>query len=123
MDKLKLLAPNILRIGIALVIMWFGFQQLLHPIVWTGFLPGFVKSLPLTSITFIYLNGWFEVVAGLLLILGLFTRVASLLLALHLLGIVFSLGYGATAMRDLGLVIALVSIFFQGEDSWSISNR
>lgn len=112
-----------LRIGIALIILWFASQQLLHPDKWIGFLPDFVKSFSLAPITFIYLNGWFELVAGLLLIFGLFTRVASFLLALHLLGIVFSLGYGATAMRDLGLVFALVSIFINGKDTWAFDSR
>lgn len=122
MNNIKLYAPNILRICIALIIMWFGFQQLLYPSQWIDFLPGFVDSLPLSHITFIHLNGWFEVFASLLMIMGLFTRTATALIAIHLVGIVFTLGYSAIAIRDIGLIIALVSIFMNGDDSWSISN-
>lgn len=123
MNNLKSYAPNILRIGMSLVILWFGSQQLMHPSMWTGFLPGWVSSLPLTPITFIYLNGWLEIITGILLLIGLFTRVVGIILALHLLGIVFSVGYTATSVRDFGLTIALVSIFLNGEDAWSLDRK
>ena len=123
MNKVRKYSPNVLRIGIALVVMWFGFQQLSNPAMWTDFLPSFVGSLPLTPITFIYLNGWFEVFASTLLMLGVFTRIMSILIAIHLVGIVFSLGYSAIAVRDFGLIVALVSVFIEGEDSWSIDSE
>ncbi len=122
MDKLKSSAPKVLRIGISLIIMWFGFQQLLHPHQWVGFLPDFVESLPVSPITFVYLNGWFEVFASLLMMMGLFIRTTSCLIALHLIGIIFSLGYNAVAVRDLGLTIALVTIFLNGADDWSVDS-
>lgn len=123
MNNLKSYAPNILRVGMSLVILWFGSQQLLHPAMWTGFLPDWVSSLPLTPITFIYLNGWLEIVAGILLFLGFFTRIVGTILALHLLGIVFSVGYTAVGVRDFGLTIALISIVLNGEDSWSLDRK
>lgn len=86
-------------------------------------MPGFVDAFPISQTTFVYLNGWFEVFASLLMLLGLFIRVSSLLLALHLAGIVLSLGYSAIAMRDLGLTIALIAIFMHGTDSWSIDSK
>lgn len=120
MNYLKSIAPNILRIGLALVMLWFGFTQCMGPASWVGVLPEWTSSLPISQITFVYLNGWMEMCAGLLLILGLFTRFVSAILAIHLIGIVFSLGYNAIAVRDFGLVIALISIFMNGEDSWSL---
>jgi uncharacterized membrane protein YphA (DoxX/SURF4 family) len=123
MNKFKSYAPNFLRIGISLVIMWFGFQQLIHPEQWINFLPEFVDSMPFSNITFVYLNGWFEVFAGLLMVLGLFTRIASILIIIHLVGIVFTLGYNAIAIRDIGLIFALISISLHGPDSWSIDSE
>ncbi len=123
MKNLKTYSPNILRVGIAAVIMWFGFQQLMHPTSWTGFLPDFAESIPMSKIYLIYLNGLFEVLASLLMILGLFTRTASLLMAIHLTAIIYTLGYGPIALRNLGLVIALFVVFLNGKDSWSISNK
>ncbi len=109
----------VLRVGIGAVMIWFGSQQLLHPAMWTGFLPEFTKSLSISQITFIYLNGWFEIVAGILLVIGFYTRIVAFFLSLHMLGIVLSVGYGATGVRDFGLAIALISLFFQGEGAWS----
>jgi uncharacterized membrane protein YphA (DoxX/SURF4 family) len=106
---------NVLRIGISLVVLWFGTQQLLSPENWTGFLPSFIDSLPLSQITFIYLNGLFEIIASLLLILNIWKKVVSALLALHMLGIVFTLGYNAIAVRDFAIFIALLSIFLEKE--------
>ncbi len=123
MNQFKSFAPSFLRIGISLVILWFGSEQLLHPDLWTAFLPSWAKSLPFSQITFIYFNGSLEVVMGLLLIIGLFTRIVSIILALHLLGIVFTLGYNDIAVRDFGLFIALISIFLYGADDYSLDTK
>ena len=110
----------VLRVGLGLVMLWFGTQQLSNPSPWMGFLPNFTKSLPISQINFIYLNGWFEVCCGTLLILGFYTRIIALLLAIHLMGITLSVGYGATGVRDFGLTIALISIFLNQENYLSL---
>ena len=117
---LKKYAPFILRIGISLVFFWFGFSQLFFPQEWVGFLPSWLDSLPLSQTSFILINGSFELLFGFFLLLGLFTRLSALLLALHLFGIVVSLGYTAIAVRDFGLAIATLSIFFRGDDDFCL---
>jgi len=52
LDKTKKYSPVILRFGLAIVFLWFGFSQLKNPDSWTSLLPAFLNS----SITFIYLN-------------------------------------------------------------------
>jgi len=115
-DKIKKYSPVVLRFGIAIVFLWFGFSQLKNPSSWTGFLPAFLNS----SVAFIYLNGIGEIILAILLLLGLFTRTSSFLLGLHLVGIIFTLGYGAIAVRDLGLAIATFSIFLHGADEFCL---
>ena len=61
-------------------------------------------------------NAVFEIIFASLLALGIFTRIASLLLALHMIGIVVSLGYNAVAVRDFGLMIATFTVFLNGPD-------
>lgn len=119
----KQYAPSIVRIGISIVFLWFGLNQIFSGDDFLGYLPTFVNSLPLQPLTFILLNGIFEVVFGLLLIVGLLTRISALLLGLHLLGIIFSLGYNEIAVRDFGLMIATVSVFIHGNDKWCLSNK
>ena len=64
------------------------------------------------------LNGCFEVIFGMLLLSGFYVRGVSLILGLHLIGISFSLGYSAIGVRDFGLSMATISLFFFGEDNF-----
>lgn len=113
-------SPKVLQIGLGLVMVWFGLQQITSPTSWIGYLPEFVNSLPISEITFVSFNGWFEVVFGILLIAGFYTRIVTGLLSLHLLGITFTVGYNEIGVRDFGLSMALVSIFLQGPSTWSL---
>ncbi len=113
-------SPVVLRIGLGLVMIWFALQQLQGPASWVGFLPTWTGSLPISQITFVYLNGWFELTFGILLIAGFYTRIVASLLGLHMLGIVCSVGYGPTGIRDFGLAVALISIFLHGSSSYSL---
>lgn len=116
LEKLKRYAPAVLRIGLALVFLWFGFNQIFDGQSWLGYLPSFAYSLPVKPITFIFLNGLFEVLFGSMLIVGIYTRLSSGLLSLHLLGIILSLGYNEIAVRDVGLFFAGLSVFLNGDD-------
>jgi len=121
-ENLEQAGPVILRLGLALVFLWFGFSQLMSPTQWTSFLPSFVSIVPISAVKFVLLNGWFEIVAAVLLILGAYTRLAALLLALHLFGITFTIGWNALGIRDFGLAVATLVIFLQGAGSFSIDN-
>ena len=68
-------------------------------------------------------NGIFEVIFGTLLGLGIFTRIVAIILAVHLISITFSLGYGETAVRDFGLAMATASIALGGADIWSLERK
>ncbi len=131
--KAKPYTPIVVRISIALVFLWFGINQLLVPKDFMGYLPSWVIQdaagfghyfhsiimlLHLTPAMIIFFNGLLETVLGLLLLVGLFTRVSALLLGLHLLSIAFSLGYNDVAIRDLGLFLVSISVFLHGADLW-----
>jgi uncharacterized membrane protein YphA (DoxX/SURF4 family) len=117
MQKLSLF---ILRVGIGAVIIWFALQQLSNPSSWVFYLPDFTKNLPVSQIGFIYLNVWFELTFGTLMIVGFYTRIVAFFLALHMLGIVYTIGYNETGVRDFGLSIALISISLYGASGWSL---
>ncbi len=117
---MKKASSVILRIGIAAVIIWFGYQQLSDPTSWLGFLPPWAATLPISQLSLIYLNGWFEIVAGTMLFFGIYTRAVALFIALHLADITVTVGYGAIGVRDFGLTVAMISIFFYGSSPVSI---
>lgn len=72
-----------------------------------------------------YLGKGLELASGILLILGLFTRIALLAMAGTMSGICFGLGQGRIFMEDqhpfLFILIAFV-LFFTGPGKWSLDH-
>jgi uncharacterized membrane protein YphA (DoxX/SURF4 family) len=120
-DKLKNYGPAIVRIGVSLVFLYFGISQLVDPFAWTGWVPGFVSNI-INANLLVHINGIAEIVLGLLLIAGIFTRIAALLLALHLYGIAATIGFNPIGARDFGLATATLSVFFSGTDILCLEN-
>ena len=119
-EKRAIFAPVFVRVGVSLVVLWFGINQLLNPEQWISQLPEWTTLLPVSQIGLIYFNGWFEFVFGLTLLFGFYTRLSALLIALHLLDITFTVGYGAVGVRDFGLSISALSVFLSGSDALSV---
>lgn len=117
---MKNFSSILIRIAIAAVFIWFGIQQLIDPTSWLGFLPTWVNNIPISQTAFIYLNGWFELIFGTALLFGFYSRIAALLLGLHLLGITQSVGYGAIGVRDFGLALSALSIAAAGTSPFSL---
>jgi len=115
-ESLKTLAPTVLRISLSLVFLYFGFTQLQRPETFIGWLPAEAALIPLSARTLIVLNGSFEVIAGIALFIGIYTRLSSALLGLHLLAITISIGYTEIGVRDFGLALAALSIALFGAD-------
>jgi uncharacterized membrane protein YphA (DoxX/SURF4 family) len=115
------IAPAVVRIGLGLVFIWFGFQQLIDAGAWLGYVPPIVIALLHINVTtLVHFNGAFELVFGIALALGLFVRTTALLLALHIADIMLIVGYTSIGVRDFGLTAAAFSIFFQGADAASL---
>lgn len=121
MNKYSYLAPTVLRIGLALVFLWFGYSQVIDQIDWVDYVPASVVSMSgLTAETLVLLNGLFELVFGVALLLGFWTRTAALLLALHMIHITYIAGFDATGVRDFGLTIATIAVFLYGKDKFTL---
>ena len=121
--KLSAYGPVLLRIGMSLVFLWFGTNQFLHTAMWTGVVPAWAAGLFGSASTVVILNAWFEVVAGILLLVGFHTRVVALLLGLHLISIAGGFGLSAIGVRDWGLCLATLAIFFNGYDMWCVDKK
>lgn len=130
----------ILRLALAFVFLWFGINQLINQESFLGYVPQwlyphdiqmqhqhpmqFMHNIPTPSVHIILMaNGIFETVAGILLLVGFYTRIAAFIAALHVLAIAFSLGYNDIAIRDVGLAIASFSLVFSGAGPLSLDNR
>ena len=121
--NLKEYAPIVLRISLSLVFLWFGLTGVFNTEQFIGYVPESAYSLPISIESIVILNGIFEIILGILLITGLFTRVVSVILSLHTLLIMFSLGYNDVAVRDFGIALATLAIAFNGPDNWSLDRK
>ena len=113
----------ILRISMSLVFLYFGYQQISSPDSWIGFVPEFLTKSFLTPNNLVLANGILEISLGIFMILGLYTRFASLILSLHLFGIAFSIGYVPTGVRDFGLAFATLVVFLNGADIYTLDKK
>lgn len=107
----------ILRLGLAIVFLWFGFSQLFDGINWVSWVPEWaVNLLNIPPAMIVLLNGSFEVVAGALLALNIYTRWVALALAIHLFVLVIEIGLTPIGMRDFGLMMATLALVFLCEE-------
>ncbi|MDB5238852.1 MAG: DoxX family protein [Candidatus Parcubacteria bacterium] len=123
-SRLTAYAPVVVRIGMSLVFFYFSFSQFSDPSAWTGYVPqGVVALFGGNAVLLVLLNAWFELIFGLALFVGFQTRIAALLLALHLVGIAATIGISPVGVRDIGLAAATFSIFCAGADMLSLDRK
>jgi hypothetical protein len=94
----------------------------MDPKPWSTIIPAYATGLTgLSAITIVQLNAVFELVLSVALIVGVYTRLAGLLAALHIAQITLMMGYNAIGVRDFGLAMASLSIFLRGDDEFSVT--
>ena len=104
-----------LRLGLAVVFLWFGIDKMLHPAYWlNAWVPQGVQLLivkfSLTGIQFIYLNGIFEILVGLSLVTGVFTKFFSALAIIFLLSVLVFVSISEVTVRDFGLLGGFIAV-------------
>ncbi len=99
-------APTVGRILLGLVMLWFGYHELLLPGEWTGYVPVVSQSSSL-AIILVLAHGWVLLVLAAALLAGIAPRAAAAIASLLMLEIVISLavtGLSDTALRDVGVL-------------------
>lgn len=120
MNKYKNFAPALLRLGLAMVFIWFGANQLLDQTMWVKLIPEQIVSMTgLSPEAIVIANGVFEILMAVLLSFGIWIRLVAILLSVHLLMIIGDLGLTAIGVRDVGLLLAMLSVFLYGSDDYS----
>lgn len=106
-EKIGLLT---LRLGLALVYIYFGVSQLMDVSAWSRAIPEWAISITsLSAPTLVKANAIFELVLASLLALGIWSRIISFVLAAHLALITFIMGFTPTGVRDFGLTVATLA--------------
>ncbi len=122
LDKYSWVSAPIVRYAIALVYLYFGISQLIHPESFTFFIPQTLSAL-VDPVLLIYFNAGFEILFASLLILGKYTRISAFLLFVHLFFITLSLGFTQNGVRDFGLTMATLAVAIHGPDAWCLEYR
>ena len=120
---LETYSKPLLRISLSLVFLYFGYQQITAVDEWVGFVPDFALGFGVAAETLVMSNALLELVLGFFLLIGLYTRVVALVLALHLFGIALSIGFNPLGVRDLGLAFATLAIFLSGSDDYCLDRK
>jgi uncharacterized membrane protein YphA (DoxX/SURF4 family) len=99
-------APTVARVLLGLVLLWFGYHELVLPGEWTGYVPVISESSSL-AVILVLAHGWVLFVLAAALLAGIAPRAAAAVASVLLLEIVISLavtGLSDTAFRDLGVL-------------------
>ena len=113
----------IIRLGLALVFLWFGISKVLQPDAWIAWLPQWTEQLPISTTTQLFLQGIGEAVLGVLLLFGLFTRVAAAIAAILLVAVIVTIGFNDIAIRDLAILSIAIALVFNKNNPLSLDNR
>ncbi|HSD12122.1 MAG TPA: DoxX family membrane protein [Patescibacteria group bacterium] len=102
----------VLRFAVGAVFLWFGVDKWIHPSAWYGWIPAWVDDrLPVSLDTFLWWNGAFEFVIGILMVSGRMLRGASVAAGLFLAGIAVTLGANEVTVRDAALTGCCLALF------------
>ena len=99
-------APTAARVLLGLVLLWFGYHELLLPGEWTGYVPVIPASSSLAIIC-VLAHGWVLLVLAVALLAGIAPRAAAAVAGLLMLEIVISLAVNwlsDTVLRDVGVL-------------------
>lgn len=122
-NALSKYGPILLRVGLCLVFLWFGSNQLMHPENWVRIVPAWAASIFGSAETTVHINGYVEIILSLILLAGIQVRVVAFILGLHLIGIASTFGLSPTGVRDWGLCLASFSVFLNGADAWCLDRK
>jgi len=99
-------APTVARLLLGLVLLWFGYHELVQPGLWTGYVPVLSPTSHAAEVL-VLAHGWALLVLAVALLAGVAPRLAAAVAAVLLLEIVISLavtGLSDLVLRDVGVL-------------------
>ncbi|MBI2042029.1 MAG: DoxX family membrane protein [Candidatus Nealsonbacteria bacterium] len=115
---------HVLRIGAAITFLWIGILILSDPQGWTGFIrPWAADILPISLLKLMTSVAFFDIFAGIFLLVNYYTWLAALLGSFHLALVLIVSGVNAITVRDIGLLTGTVAIFISSAEKSKILSR
>lgn len=115
----RAIAGLLLRVSLGGLFLYFGLQALLEPNVALSYIPSYVDFL--ATNTFITIWGVIEIIIGLMLVLGVFTKWAAFAAAALLVPIIISLGLNEVAYRDIVILFAALRLAYEPSHALSLT--
>ena len=104
----------VLRIGFGIVPLIFGIHKLIDPLFWSGYTAAWAVALvPLSLELFFRIAGFMEILVGLAILSGKYTRIGATFACIWLVLVmlnVFTNGGWDIGVRDLGLFAAALAL-------------
>jgi uncharacterized membrane protein YphA (DoxX/SURF4 family) len=101
------------RLLLGLVLLWFGYHELVSPGLWTGYVP-IISATSQTAQVLVLAHGWMLLVLAVALLGGVAPRLAAAVASMMLLEIVISLsvtgGLSDLVLRDVGVLGLAIAI-------------
>jgi uncharacterized membrane protein YphA (DoxX/SURF4 family) len=113
-----------IRIGLALVFIWFGIDKFIQPQYWVdAWMPSWAQhgalSIGMSTGNVVFLIGLFEVLVAISLATGFFMRMFAGIAIAFLLMVIVTHGFSEVLVRDIGLVGGLLAIILWPERRYS----
>jgi len=110
-------ATLLLRAGLALLFFYASISAFKNPNDWIGYLPMFIRNIaPHDPASILHFFSAFELLLALWLVSGIYVRIAALVTAVTLVGIVVSnFSLFAITFRDMALIFAALALFFAAQ--------
>jgi uncharacterized membrane protein YphA (DoxX/SURF4 family) len=116
--------PTVGRILLGLVLAWFGYHELVQPILWTGYVPG-VHTASGAAVALVLAHGWVLLILAVALVAGIAPRAAAALAVVLLAEIVIWLwasgGLSDLTLRDVGVLGLAACIAGRTEQRFSLT--
>ena len=108
---MKSYAYNILRVGLAITFLWIGILILKDPLAWGGYLaPWAANLLPIPLEQAMIGTAVLDIVIGIFLLIDVWTWLAALVGAIHLVIVLTISGINAITVRDIGLLAGVIAL-------------
>lgn len=101
---------RLLGLGLGFTFLYAGISSLTDPRPWIGFFPEWTEAIAAPA-ALLVVHGIVQIIVGATLAGGFVLRVASAVAVLDLAAIVVFYGIDAVTFRDVGLLVAAVTLF------------
>ena len=97
---------HLLRVGLAITFLWIGILIFKNPEAWSGYLqPWAIELMPIPLPQAMIGTAILDIIIGALLLIDVFTWLAALVGAIHLIIVLAVSGITDITVRDIGLLV------------------